>query len=190
MVFRSFFSSSMMRIDFAAHLRIEPGRGLVEKEHARLVHQRHGQGQALFLAAGELRVEGIALLLQSESLEQGGGIAAALIEAGKHGDGFADAELIGKRGGLQDGADLLLEVGTGALRVQAADADDAAVGRAEAFEDFHGAGFAGAVRPQQAKDFAFLDFEADATQGLHGAVVFGQVNNLDDRSAHGANGYL
>jgi len=76
------------------------------------------------------------------------------------------------------------------LWIEAADADDASVGWAQAFEDFHGAGLAGAVWTEKAKNFALLDFEADAAEGLHGAVMFGEVMDLDDRSAHGVNGYL
>ena len=61
------------------------------------------------------------------------------------------------------------------MRVQSADADDATVGRAQAFQDFDGAGLSGAVRPEQAEYFAFLDLEADAAQGLHVAIALGQV---------------
>ena len=169
---------------------VQGGGGFVEKEHARLVDQGHGQSQALFLAAGKLGIEGVALFLEAEALEQRGGIAPALVKTGKHGYRFANAKLVGQRGGLQDGADLLLKVIAGGLGIEAADANDPAVGRAKSFEDFDGAGFSGAVGAEKAKNLALLDFEADAAQRLDVAVAFGKVVDLDDGSAHSVNGYL
>ena len=132
----------------------------------------------------------MALFFEAEPLQKGGGIAAAFVKAGKHGNCFADAELIGQRSGLEDGSDLLLKGGAGHLGIEAAHADDASVRRAETFQDFNGAGFASAVWPKQAEDFTLLDFEADATEGLDRAVVLGEVVDLDDRGAHDVNGYL
>ena len=57
-------------VDFAADLRIESGGWLVEEEHAGIVDECHGEGEALFLAAGELAVEGVAFFLETETLEQ------------------------------------------------------------------------------------------------------------------------
>ena len=55
-------------VNFAAHLGVETGGGLVEEQHLRIVYQRQGQGQALFLSARELAVEGVTFFLQAEAL--------------------------------------------------------------------------------------------------------------------------
>ena len=54
-------------INFAAHLRIEAGGGLIEEKHFGIVDQRHRQSEALFLASGELAVKGIALFFAARS---------------------------------------------------------------------------------------------------------------------------
>src|SRR6267154_3994888 len=70
-------------IDFAAHLRIQASGWLVQKKHAWVVYQRHGERQALLLSARKLAVEGVALFLQAKTLEQFLGIAAALVKSGE-----------------------------------------------------------------------------------------------------------
>src|SRR5205807_6318749 len=55
-------------------------------------------------------------------------------------------------GGLQRGANLAFQFIGIALRVVAADGNGAAVGIAKTFQNFHCAGFPGAVGSEQAKD--------------------------------------
>src|SRR5438445_6945525 len=88
-------------VNLAADLRIEAGGGLVEKEHARIVYERHGEGEALLLSAGKLAVEGIALFFQAEALEQLFGVAAAFVEACEETKRFDDAQFVGQGSGLQ-----------------------------------------------------------------------------------------
>ena len=64
------------------------------------------------------------------------------------------------------------------LGIKAADRDAAGIGSTQAFEDFHGGGFAGSVGAQQAEDFAFFYGKADAADGLHVAVAFYEIFNL------------
>ena len=68
--------------------------------------------------------------------------------------------------------------------IEAADADAAAVEIAEAFEDFDGGGFAGAVGAEEAEDFAFVDAEADAADGFEIAVALDEIFYLDDGFGH------
>ena len=56
--------------------------------------------------------------------------------------------------------------------IEAEDGDAAAGAGAEAFEDFDGAGFAGAIGAEEAEDFACLDVEVNAFDGLEIAVGF------------------
>lgn len=72
------------------------------------------------------------------------------------------------------------------LRIEAANAHGAGVWIAQAFKDFHGSGFAGAVGAKQAKDFAFIDGEAEASYGLHITVVLHEIVYLQDGSRHKA----
>jgi hypothetical protein len=55
-------------VDFAADLRVETGGGLVKEKHAGIIDQRHGEGQALLLSAGELAVVGVALFFEAKTL--------------------------------------------------------------------------------------------------------------------------
>ncbi len=177
-------------VDFAAHLRIEAGGRLVEKYDLRIVHQRHGQRQALLLAAGEMAVERVALFFELESAQQVVRVRALAIELREKLEGFVHAELVRQGSGLQYGADLLLEVIAACLRIEAADAHLAAIRRAQAFQDFHGGRFSRAVRAEQAENFAFLDREADAAHRLHGAVALVEILDLYDWLAHGMNPFV
>src|ERR1019366_7491764 len=88
--------------------------------------------------------------------------------------------------GLQRRADDVFVLDSAGLWVQAANAYPAAVRGAQAFENLDGAGFPGAIRAEQAKDFAFVDGKADAAQGFDVAVALGQVLHFDGRgSPHG-----
>src|SRR5580658_10424054 len=55
-------------VDFAADLRVEAGSGLVEEYHLRIIDERHGQREALFLAAGKVTVKGVAFFLELKTL--------------------------------------------------------------------------------------------------------------------------
>ena len=60
-------------------------------------------------------------------------------------------------------------------------ADRAAVGLTQAFQNFDGRGLSRAVGPQQAKDFAGLDFKGDSPQGLEVAIALAQAFHAHDR---------
>jgi hypothetical protein len=71
-------------------------------------------------------------------------------------------------------------------RVETTDRDAAAIEIAQALQDFDSRRFSGPVGAEQAEDFAFLDKEADAADGLDVAVALDQVFDLQDRGWHGA----
>ncbi len=62
-----------------------------------------------------------------------------------------------------------------------------ASGIAQPDQALDGGGLAGAVRAEQAEDLAGADLEADAVDGVHGAVALAQILNddlcHDDRGA-------
>ena len=130
------------------------------------------------------QVERVALLFEAEAFEQRFRGAVPVVKAGKHGQRFAYAELVGQGSGLQYRADLLLVGVTAGLRIEAADVDDAAVGWAQALENLYGAGLPSAIGPQQAEYFSFFDLKTDAPKRLDFAIALGQVVDSDDRHAH------
>ena len=85
---------------------------------------------------------------------------------------------------MQRGANFVLKSSRFALRVEATDGNAAAVGVAEAFEDFNGSGFAGAIRPEQAENFSFFDVEADATNGFDVAIALDEILHLQNGIGH------
>ena len=123
---RTVFLSALQFLDdvvnLAAHLRVEAGGGLVEKHYLRIVHQRHGESQALFLSAGKLAVESVAFFLELEAFEESSVFGVVAVEFREKVDRFLDANFIGQGSGLQNRADLSLELGAALFRVQAADA--------------------------------------------------------------------
>ncbi len=91
-----------------------------------------------FLAAGEMAVEGVALLFELESREQLIRVGAAMVELREELDGLFHPQLVGQGSRLEDGADRLLELFAALFGIEAADAHDAAIGRAQTLEDFDG----------------------------------------------------
>ena len=189
MVIRTVFLLALELLDdvvnFAAHLRIEAGGRLVEEDDLGIVDQRHGQRQALLLPAGKLAVEGRALFFQLEALQEFVGVGMVAIEVGEEVDRFLHAQLVRQGSGLQDRADLFLEFLARLFRDRGR---RRAPSRGPACASLPGfrrwTGLAGAVRAEQAEDFALLHGEAHAPQRFHGAVIFIEIFDLDNRLCH------
>jgi len=171
-------------VNFAADLWVEAGGGFVEENDFGIVDERDGESEALLLAAGKLGVESIAFFFEPETLDKFFRFAVALIKTGEEIERFLDAKFVGQGGGLKRGADFVFEGGGIGFGIAAADDGGAAVGVAKAFEDFDGAGFAGAVGAEKAKDFAFVDGEADAADGFDVAVAFEEVFHSNNGFGH------
>src|ERR1700683_1478253 len=171
-------------VNLAAHLRIEPGGGLVQKEHARLINERHGEGEPLLLATGKLGIERGALLGEAKALEQVVWRTMLLVKTGKKIERLDHADFFGQGSGLQHAADQLLVSVPAQKWLHATDGNDPSGRLAQTFQDFDGAGLAGAVGAQEAKDFTFRDFESNAAQGLYVSISLGEIVNFDDRGIH------
>jgi hypothetical protein len=78
----------------------------------------------------------------------------------------------------------MLQFRCAALGIQPADGNPAAVQVAQPLENFNGACFAGAIRPEQAKHFAFFHIEADAANCLDVAVTLDEVLHLNYGICH------
>src|SRR5438309_7865626 len=181
-----FLSAQLLNnvVDFPAHLRIQSRGWFVQEDYLRIVDQSHGEGEALLLAAGKLVVKSVALFFQAETFKQFLRLAAAFVEAGEETESFHDPELVRERRGLQRGADFVFESFRFVLRIKATDGNAAAVGIAEAFENFNGSGFAGAVRPEQAENFSFFHIETDAANGFDVAVALDEILHLKNGISH------
>ncbi len=70
------------------------------------------------------------------------------------------------------------------LGIEATDRNAPGVGSPQAFEDFYGGGFSGAVGAQETKYFAFLNVETDASHGFNFAVALDEILNLQNRIIH------
>src|SRR3954469_18326196 len=70
------------------------------------------------------------------------------------------------------------------------DADRSACRHGDATEDVEQRRLARTIRADNAKDFAFLDIEADAVQGRHAAISFYDVPGRDDWTLSGCDRHL
>src|ERR1700677_5217896 len=171
-------------VNLAANLRVKTGGRLVQENYLGVIHQSHGQREALFLAAGELAVESIAFFIELKPLQQIIRIGASAIEFREQLDRFLHADFIGQGSGLQNGADHFLEAVAALFRIEAADAREAAIRRAHAFQYFHRGGFARAVGAEKAEDFSLFDGKIHAAQSSYGAVILIKALDLDNGFRH------
>src|SRR2546421_258273 len=104
-----------------------------------------------------------------------------LVKTGEELKRFHDAKLVRKGGGLQRRADDVFQSRGVFAGVVAADNGGAAVGIAQGFQDFDSAGLAGAVRAEQAEDFAFADTEVYATARLRNPARKGRYGEPSQR---------
>ena len=108
-------------------------------------------------------------------------VARVRVVAGEHGVRLADGEVRPELGRLEDDADPLPEVGAGPLGIVSEHAHLAAVALAVALEDLDRRRLAGAVRAEEAEDFARLDREVDPAHRLEVPVRLAQAADLDRR---------
>ena len=107
-----------------------------------------------------------------------------LVKTSEELERFHDTKLVRKRSGLQRRADDVFQSRSVFTRVVAADNGGAAVGIAQAFQNFDSAGLAGAVRAEQAEDFAFADAKADAANGFDVAVALDEIFDSNNGFGH------
>src|SRR5256885_9813879 len=107
-----------------------------------------------------------------------------LVKTGEELERYHDAKLVRKCGGLQRRADDVFQSRGVFAGVVAADNGGAAVGIAQAFQNFDSAGLAGAVGPKQAEDFAFADAKADAANGFDVTVALDEIFDSNNGFGH------
>ncbi len=166
--------------------RVHAGRRLVKQQHARLGHERTGQGQLLLHAAAQLpgapgreamhvehaQIAHPALVdLTARRAAQVAEIADVL----HHGQVRIEAE------GLREIPGVL----AGVARGLAEDLRHAAAGLHHARQHLERAGLAGAIRADQAEDLALGDLEADAAHRFEAAVALDETVDADRRRRTG-----
>ncbi len=171
---------AQQREDRLGALRVQRRGGFVAEQDLRLVHQRAGDADALFLSAGELYRVGVAFFLQADQLQQPGdplldpcpghpGHPQRQGDVLPHGLGRHQVEV------LEDHADASAQ-GDQALAVVAADVFVVdqhlpLAGTLQAIEGADQRGLAGAAAADDAEHFAAADFQVDLPQGLDPAGV-------------------
>ena len=164
--------------ELPARLRIETGGRLVEEEQLGPADERAGEGEPLFLAAGEIRNTGAPFFLQLDEANHVAHGRALRVETPKEHQGLVHRELVGELRVLQLDAEALPKRGL-IGRPAAAQKDDVPrIGRGQAFANLDGGRLAGAVRPEQAEAFAGADLQVDAVDSHHVAVRLAQAADL------------
>ena len=186
------------KLDEMLGFGIDRSGGVVEDEDAGVHEQDAGNGDALFLSAGEgdaaLTDAGVVALgaVEDEFVRLSGcGSADDLLicgTGGAEGDIFADG--IGEEGGLlEDDADLGAEgVEGGAADVAAIDADETGGGVVKAGQEADDGGLAGAGGAEQGDDLTGLDGEVDIGEDFMLTVAEGNVLELDLAEGDGDGG--
>jgi hypothetical protein len=166
-------------VNFETNLGIEAGGGLIQKEKAGIVDQRQRERDALFLAAGELRIKRIPFVGELQTLQNLFAIRVARIEGREQVQRFPNLDLFGQVGGLKADADAILDGPDLDSGIEAEDANLAGGARTQAFQNLYSSGLAGAVGTQQAEHLALLHFKVDTAHGFEIAITFLQAANAD-----------
>ena len=165
-------------------VRVEARGGLVKDEHVGAVDERLRKAHTLPVALGELvnllRDDGA----ESADLDRVGDGRFALrrrhaAELCEVVEIVEDHHLVVERHALRQVADAGADRDGVRGHVDVHHLGRAGRRRHVAGEDLHGRRLAGAVRSEEADDFAAVDIEADAPQRLKVAVVLGEVSDLD-----------
>ena len=176
---------------FLAHLGVERAEGLVEQQHLRLDRERARQGDALALAAGELRGIAVGEAVELHELQQlvharadlgFGRPLAPRLHAQPEGDVLEHRHVAEQRVMLEDETDLALAHADGA-RVLAVEQHLAGVRRLQPGDDAQQRGLARARQTQQRDQLAGLDVQVDIVERNEVAEPLADVFELDAHAA-------
>jgi hypothetical protein len=160
-------------------LRVEAVDGLVEDQRGWVAEQRPGDAEALAHAEGETADPLGGDRLQTSQFDDLVHPAAGDAVGGRQGPQVGAGAAAGMGGlGVEEGADFLERRGVFGVR-PAVDRDAARRRAVEAEDEAHRRRFAGAVRPEKARDQARPDFKGQVVDGSFGAVILGQIMSFD-----------
>src|SRR6185436_11504460 len=180
-----------------ARLRVEPGRGLVEQHHLRIVHQRARDHDALLLAARKRRRLGVRLVGDLQLVEQPRRARLALprlqpeVAAVEH-EQLAHGQLAVEVAHLRHDGEAPLHPARVLAHLGAGHHDAAARRPHQRADAAERGALARSVRPEQPEELAGLDAERDAAHRLDRRPLaragIGLRQVLDDQGAHGFRG--
>ena len=165
-----------------AQLDVNPGGRLIEHDDRRLVYQRLRHQHAALHAAGQRAHIGVGLVGQVEvvhHLVDPGIVVFQAKVTGLQAQRFAHGEERVEHQFLRHHAQLLARGAEIADHIVAVDLDRAGVRPDQAGDDGNQGGLAGAIRPEQAEEFAFFNAEGHAAQCLERLVALLDITNLD-----------
>ena len=155
----------------ASGVRVEPGRGFVEKDDLGIIDQRGGDPEPLLEAAGE-RVElGVGLVAQIGEVHQGVDVGLApeyprvVPQAFANGDSVERAEVLRKH------ADPADDLGLALADVQSEHGDLARRRRADRLDDLDRHALARAVGAQERENLTSFDRERNVVDGQQGSIA-------------------
>ena len=151
----------------AARLRVESGRGLVEKQQLRIANQGAGHGQPLLLPAGKAAYAGMALFFKLRGANRLVDRDAVAKETAKKPERLLDGKFVRELGFLELNTDALAKFAGPCGPVQAEHFHRPFVGIGEAFADFNGGGLPCPIGAEQAKALTLHDFEIEPIDSLH-----------------------
>jgi hypothetical protein len=163
--------------------RIEPGRGLVEKQELGIADQGNGHVEPPSPAARQGRDAGIAAVVKTHELEGLVHRPRRAVEAREEHQRLGDREQGVELTLLEDEPNPLAPCAGGPFGVCAEDRDLPAAPLAVALQDLDRRGLAGAVRTQEAENLARMNLEVEAAQDLDGAIALAQPLHRDCRHA-------
>ena len=151
-----------------AQLQVERAERLVEQQHARLVDERAGDGDALLLTAGELGHVAVGVVLKAYQTQHthdllGDNVLRLLLDGQAEGDVVVDVHVREERVFLEHGVDLAL-VGRDVHDILAVEEDLALGGLQEAAEDAQQRRLAAAGGTEQGDELIFVNVQADALE--------------------------
>mmetsp|Transcript_12369 Transcript_12369/g.43313 ORF Transcript_12369/g.43313 Transcript_12369/m.43313 type:complete len:351 (-) Transcript_12369:3-1055(-) len=171
-----------------ARLGVEPGRRLVEEEHARVADERHAEREPPLHAAAQRRgvgvgppaveADGVQRTLQHLRLA----LRRQPLDAGVEGEVLAHRHARVEHVELRAHADDLVHVGHARGDVEARDACAAARRREQPSEYRDRRRLAGAVRAQQAQHLVVPHAQAEVVEGRLVPVRLPQVERFDRKS--------
>ena len=166
-----------------AQLAVERPERLVEQQHARAVHERARERDALLHAARELGRAVVGHVREAHQLEHLGDTAAALVAADALApqpvaDVALDVHVREQGVALEDRVDVA-PVGRHVDDVAARDLDAAAVGADEAADDPHRRRLAAAARPEHGEELAGADLERQVVERHRLAVALADAAQHD-----------